>query len=187
MGAVGQRVVAAVAKRRVEAESGRLARDVALGQVEQGRVDGELVALDPGLGRQVRQRLERRDELRPAVGIARIIERVDADEDVARAARLGEAEGEAQEDGVARRDVGHRNALAHARLRHRDVAGQRRAAERGEIERHDDMAVRQALGDRRRRLELDPMPLAVVHGQRGDRKAGLARQRGADHRIEPAG
>ena len=41
--------------------------------------------------------------------------------------------------------------------------------------------------DRPRRLQLDPVALAVVDRQRDHRKARLARQRRADHRIEPAG
>ena len=68
----------------------------ALVMCEQRRVDREALALDPRLGREIRQLLERGDELGPAIGIARIIERVDADEDVARAARLGQAEREAR-------------------------------------------------------------------------------------------
>ena len=38
-----------------------------------------------------------------------------------------------------------------------------------------------------RRLELDPVALVVIDRQRDDRKAPLARDAGADHRIEPAG
>ena len=37
-----------------------------------------------------------------------------------------------------------------------------------------------------RRLELDPMALAVIDRQREHGEALLARQPGADHRIEPA-
>ena len=50
----------------------------------------------PALVARFASRSNARDELGPAVGIARIIERVDADEDVARAARLGQAEREAR-------------------------------------------------------------------------------------------
>ena len=37
-----------------------------------------------------------------------------------------------------------------------------------------------------RRLQLDPVALVIVDRQREHREARLARQRGADHRIEPA-
>jgi hypothetical protein len=101
----------------------------------------EALPFDPGLGGEVGEPLERGDELGPAIGIARIIERIDADEQVARAARLGKAEREAEEDGVARRHVGDRNALAHAFLGHGDVGGQRRAAEGAQVERKHDVPV----------------------------------------------
>ena len=37
------------------------------------------------------------------------------------------------------------------------------------------------------RIELDPVPLIVVDGERNDRKAALARHSRAHHRIETAG
>ena len=49
------------------------------------------------------------------------------------------------------------------------------------------MPIRQLRRDRPRRLELDAVALAVVDRQRDDRKTALARQRGANHRFEPAG
>ena len=42
-------------------------------------------------------------------------------------------------------------------------------------------------GNPSRCLELDPMALVVVDGQRNDGEALLSRQAGANHRIEPAG
>ena len=46
------------------------------------------------------------------------------------------------------------------------------------------------IGEQRRdlpgRLKLDPVPLAIIDGQREHAEAGLARQARADHRIEPA-
>ncbi len=76
--------------------------------------------------------------------------------------------------------------VAHALLGDGDVGGQRRPAERGEIERQDDVPVGQPRRDRARRIELDPVPLAVIDGQCDHRKTRLAREAGADHRIEPA-
>ena len=97
----------------------------------------------PAARREVRHPLERLEVLRPAVGIARIVERVHADEDVVRTGRLREGEREGEEDRVARRHVGDRDPAAdllRARvLRHRDVRGERRAAEGAQVD----------LGDRR--------------------------------------
>ena len=106
-------------------------------------MEPEDVALDTGLGREIGEALELGDKLRPAVGIARIIERIDADVDVARAVRFGEPEREAEEDRVARRNVGDRYSLAQAVLRDRDVAGQRRPSKGAKIERQDHMTVSQ--------------------------------------------
>src|SRR3546814_16320560 len=77
--------------------------------------------------------LERGDEFGPAIGIARIIERVDADIEGARTRRLGPAEREAEADRVARGHVGDRNVVAHAFLGHRDIGGERPHAQRRPI------------------------------------------------------
>ena len=56
-----------------------------------------------------------------------------------------------------------------------------------EIERQDDVALGPQLRrDRGRGLELDPVALVIVDRQREQPEPGLARQRGRDHRIEPA-
>jgi len=60
------------------------------------------------------------------------------------------------------------------------------AAERSKVERNDDMAVGQFRRDPPRRFKFDQVALAVIDGERDDGETGLARQGGADHRIEPA-
>ncbi len=50
----------------------------ALDMVDERRLNLEARALDAGLGRQLRQPLERLDEFRPAIGIARVVDGVDA-------------------------------------------------------------------------------------------------------------
>ena len=67
---------------------------------------------------------------------------------------------------VARRNVGDRDARLHAVLRHFDVAGQRRTAERPKVERQDDVPVGEPRRSRSRGLDLDPVPLAIIDGQR---------------------
>jgi len=59
--------------------------DLRLREMHQGRVDTESQPpLDPGLGRQVSQLFECCDELGPAVGIAAVVDCVDADEEIGR-------------------------------------------------------------------------------------------------------
>ena len=66
-----------------------LAGDIRLAQMLQWRVDGETLPFRPGLGGQFRQMGKASDEFGPAIGIARIIERIHPDEDIAGAQRLG--------------------------------------------------------------------------------------------------
>ena len=167
----GDRIVAAVAQPGVEPEPLRFPRDIRLAHVLQRRMDRERLALHPCLGGEVGQLLEFGDEFGPAIGIARIVERIDADEQVARAARLGEAQRQAEENGVARRDVGDRNPLAHSFLGNGNVAGQRRSAESPQVQRQDDMPVGKLLRDPPRGLQLDPVPLVIIDRQRDDRIA----------------
>ena len=78
--------------------------------------------------------------------------------------------------------------LPRPALGHGDIVGQRRAAEAAEVERQDDVPLRAQLrGDAGRRLQLDPVALVVVDGQREQPKAGLAGQAAGDHRIEAPG
>ena len=66
------------------------------------------------------------EELRPAVRIARIVDGVDADEDVARAEHLGPAERERQKQRVARGHVGDGDS-ARSALREQQCLGSVRA------------------------------------------------------------
>ena len=53
-----------------------------------------LRAFDARAGRQIRQALERGHELGPAIGITRIVQGIDADDQILRAERFGPAERE---------------------------------------------------------------------------------------------
>ena len=55
---------------------------------------------DAGPRGQIGELLERAQKLGPAVGIARVVDAVDADEDVERSQGLGPGECKAEEDGV---------------------------------------------------------------------------------------
>ena len=120
----------------------------------------------------------------PAVRIAGIIERIDADEDVPRPARLGEAQREAEEDRVARGHVGDRDAVARrhpSALRCRSVSAEppnaRRSSGRTMCRSASSAAIARAA------FELDAVALAVIDRQRDDGKARLAREPRADHRV----
>jgi hypothetical protein len=82
------------------------ADDLGLGEVEQRGAQGDRVALDAGAGGEVGELLEGGDEFGAAVGVAGVVEGVDAEPDLARAEGLGPAEGVGEEEGVAGGDVG---------------------------------------------------------------------------------
>jgi hypothetical protein len=104
-----------------------------------------------------------------------------------RARRLGPGECQRQENGVARRNVGDGNARRDAALGHRDVVGQCRTAERGQVERQHDMALGpQSAGDTARGGEFDAVALVIVERQREQARAGFARQGAGDEGVEPA-
>ena len=124
----------------------------------------------------------------PAVGIAAVVERVHADEDVARAEHLGPRQRERQEDRVARRHVRDRDARAHlairAVLRHVDVRGQRRAAEDAQVDLRDDMLATPAAPRSAAPRELRRVPLPVAEAQRVRREALALRDRQHRRRVE---
>ena len=192
MHAARRGIVARPAQPHVDAQPLALAHDIRLGHMLERRMDREALALDARLGGDLRQPFERRDELRPAVGIARIIQRIDPDEQVARARRLRPAEREAEEDRIARRDIGDGNAAAlfgaDAILGHGDIVGQRRSAEGRQVERQDDVAFgAEHIGDAARGRQLDTVALVIIHRQREHAISLLPRAGGGDHRVEPAG
>ena len=72
-------------ERIVDTQLHAAADDLGFGQMHQRGMDSERkLPLHSRLGRQVGQSLKRLDELRPAIGIAAVVDRVDADKDVGR-------------------------------------------------------------------------------------------------------
>ncbi len=122
------------------------------------------IALDAGLGSEIGKRGKRRDVLGTAIGVAAVVQRIDTDEKVLGMQDLGPRQGERQHDGVARGDVGHRDAVRR-RLRNRNgLVGKGGTADLGQVDVHDSMLARpQGRGDTGRRLQLDGVPLAVGH------------------------
>src|SRR5207248_9222028 len=78
--------------------------DVSLREVDQRGTNLDRPAPDPSLQRQRRRPLERFDELRAAVGIAAVVEGVDAEVHGVGVAGFGNAHGDRKEDQVSRRD-----------------------------------------------------------------------------------
>ncbi len=191
MFAVGRWIVARPAEPEIEPEPRALADDVRLGHVLERRLDAERIALDPRLGREFGQPLECGDEFGTAIRITRIIERVDADIDIARTRRLGPAEREAEEDRIAGGDIGDGNATriigADTVLGHVDIGGERRTAERGQVHRQDDVAFgAERGGDAARGVELDAVALVIIERQREQAPAGFPQHGGGNHRVEAA-
>ena len=186
--AVRRRIVAAVRQRVVEAERQAALDDLRLVHRHQRRMNVEPGALDAGLRRQVGHRLERAHVLGTAVGIARVVERVGADADVEDAKRFGPRERQREEHRVPGGHVGDRDARIDGPvLRHRDVGGQRRAADAGEIDRQlqvraDTKSRSHSLGG----LELPHVPLPIAHAQRVEREALVSENRRGRVRIEAA-
>jgi hypothetical protein len=77
----------------VHAEGETETYDIALVQVEEGRMDVKPVALDRVTGGEVGKPLERLDELRAAIGVAGVVHRVHPHEEVAGADVLGQGQG----------------------------------------------------------------------------------------------
>src|SRR5467141_4522512 len=191
--AVLRRVVAAAGERVVDAELDAAAQDAGLGELDERRVDLQPRSLDAGLGRELRHLLVGREVLRPAIGVAAVVERVHADEEVVRLQRFRPGEREAEEDRVARRDVGQRNRLRLRReqpravLRHLHVGSEPRAAELAQVEFHD-LVPRDAHrpGDALRALELVDVALAVAETERAELVAFVPGDRYYSRRGEAA-
>src|ERR1035438_8481275 len=97
-----------------------------------------LTAFNARLGGQVSHLLKGLDKLRPAVRVARVVQRVYANENVARAQHLSPSQRKRQENRIARRYIRNGNAVRHivcrAALGHVDVAGERGAAKDAQID-----------------------------------------------------
>src|SRR3954447_12554692 len=97
--AVGGGIVAAERERVVHAEREPELDDLTLAQIEQRRLDPHWRrALHAAACGEVRHRLVVADVLRPAIGIAGVVQRIHADEDVGGAEHLRPREAEGEED-----------------------------------------------------------------------------------------
>ncbi len=108
-------IVAAMREREIEPNFDRQLHDLRLAELGQRRVNLQMrAAFHAGLGRQVRHVLESGDELRAAIRIARIVDRIHADENVASIPALPPTPcAIRQKNRVARGNISDRNALRH--------------------------------------------------------------------------
>ncbi len=100
-----QRIVAAVRQAVIEAQRQAARDDLRLRHRDERRLNAKAPAFDAGLGRQPGRVLERLDELRPAIGIAGVVEGVDADEDIAGAQHLRPRQRQRQHHRIASRHI----------------------------------------------------------------------------------
>jgi hypothetical protein len=119
--------------------------DFGLGEMDEGRVDADgRAAFDAGLGSERGHVFKGGDVFGAAIGVAGVIESIDADEDVGRCEDFGPGERERQEDGVAGGDVGDGDAVGDVRegtrLGDGEVGGEGGVADLAEIDAGDDVA-----------------------------------------------
>src|SRR5574340_985818 len=136
------RLIAGHRQAVIHAELDAAPDNLRLGPVDERRMDMEGAAFHRGAGGEIGHFLEGREILRPAVRVARVIHRIDADENLLAAQHLGPGQCQGEHDGVARRDIGGRNAFAWGDGHGNGAVGQRRTAERGEVEPHRAIAMR---------------------------------------------
>ena len=122
--------------------------------------------------------MEGGDEFRAAIGVAAVIDGVDADEDVARFEDLGPGEGVGEEDRVAGGDVGDRDIGGHlffvAVFGDVDGIGEGAAAELAEIDAEYAMLGGAELsGDGDGGLQFAAVTLAVVESEGVEGGEGL--------------
>ena len=126
-----------------------------------------------------------------AIGIARVIERVDADKDVAALQHFRPCQRIGKENGIARGNIGDWNSSGHlrraARFRHGDIAGERRPSEYAKADvRHQMPRGAERFRKARGGIEFVLVPLAVIERQSVAGEAVAAREREAGGGIESA-
>ncbi len=168
--ALGVGVVAGVGVREVYAEGEAFFDDLGFGEVDEGAVDFiAAFAFDAGLGGEVCEGFKGGDEFGAAVGVAGVVDGVDADEEVEAFGDFGEAQGVGEEDGVACGDVGDGYAVGDLFVGfvegYGDVGGEGGAAEGAEVDARGDVAGDAlGLGLPFGAVELEFVALAIVKG-----------------------
>ncbi len=150
-------------------------------------MDPHAAAIIANLGGDPGQILKSADELRPAVGVAGIIKRIDTDKQVPGPGGFSPGKCERQKYKIACRDIGHRDICPYTVLGHVNVSCQCRSAELAQIERQNHVPFdSEGLCDLPRCINLNPMALVVIYGQCKNAKTLFMRKSRTDHRIEAA-
>lgn len=162
-------VVAGMGKGVVDAEGEAALDDLGLSQMDQWRADLDGAAFDTGFGGEAGEFLEGGDELGTTIGIAGVVDGVDAGVDGFRPEHFGVSEGEGEHDGVAGGDVSDGD-VGHLRLvaifRNRDVGGESGAADGVESDADEHVITdAEGLGDALGGVNLGGVALAVKGGQ----------------------
>ena len=184
------RIVATVRQCEGHAQFLAETHDIGFGESDERSANCDAgAAFHAGFGGQITHALEGPDVFGAAIGVAGIIESVDADEDVVGFENLGPGEGEGEEDGVPRGYVGDRDPATHgpfvAAFGDGDFVRERGMAEHAEIDSGHAM-IGCAKGGRHLfgRVEFDAMTLAVVEGKRITIESVKARRGEAGGGIE---
>ena len=155
-------------EREVETDFRTQPNDSGFIQLGERRVNAQpRASFDAGLGGEVGQVFKGRYELRPAVGITGIVDRIDADKNIRRLQHLRPGHGEGKKNRVARGNVGDRNPgadlIGRIMLGYRQIGGQSAGAEDAEVD-FRDLVLRgvEKTGDARGRGKLNRMALSIV-------------------------
>ena len=182
----------------IDAQIGSDADNIGLAHPDQGGLDPEPLPFHAGLGRQVGKPLEGLYELRTAIRVTRVVNRVGAYINVLGPQDLGPAERHGQEYRISGRYVCDRYTLLGL-LRNVDIlVGERRAPHPANIQPGNTVLVRsQETGYLGCGFQLPPMSLAVVKRQRmaaktpvhrhGQHGSGIQATRDQHHGITPSG
>src|SRR4051812_40964527 len=183
------RIVATLRNRVVHAERQPELNDLRLRAIDEWRLDAEgIPPLDGTSCGEIGHPLIRRDVLWTTIRISRVIERIDAYENVPRFQHFGPREGEREENCIASRHVGDWDSgVAIPILGYGDFARQRRTAKGPQVDIDDHVIVHGvASGHTSRRFDLDRVALSVTERHRMNGIALIDRVGQQRRRIQPA-
>ena len=176
----------------VRAQGQPPADDLGLAEPDEGRPQPHLL---PAAGRRrphIEGPLHGPDEGRRRIRVVRRIDDVEADDEVAQAARFGPGRGEGDEDAVAEGDIGRRGARAGQNetlgAGEGDApVGQGRPADLTQVDLEQGEGQTEPADQPSGEPRLDEVALAVIEGQRPDQSVMAEGPIQGRRRIDPAG
>ena len=187
------RVIAACCQAVVDTKLEAGADDVGFGKRYQRGQDFKPFALYPGLGRQVGKLTKGLEKLRPAVGVAAVVDRIDSQNQAAGTTTFCQSQRKRQEDSIASRHVCAGNTTGHCRIAaafgdNLGVIHQRTPAKGCQIDWHDGVVNNaEAGGYLPGSVDFNPVPLTVVNGEGCQPLASGKGPGGGSRRIEAPG